>query len=601
MSQTQYDTSTIFGFIYSIIFFTVSLAACSSSSEFHAITQNTDTLLAYEKLEISFDLSQTYDNPYDFKEIDVLAIFVDPDGKETQVPGFWYEGYAIDDQIQAIRKTELAQWMIRFTPTVAGTWSYQLQAKDMNGTKNSEAIEFIVAPAALTEKGFIRMHPINKQYYHYENSGGTFFAAGLNVDVNAFLRLAAADSANRNWGTGSNYKPPWTGLPGTGLTDSNLYTGYNFQKNMINSLGEHGGNAARFIADIYYHPLEAKADGEAYGSIPFGDMGFALGKYHPAMCFLLDQLYENAEQHDIGIIHTVWDAITDQPYSAGTVYAEEKNESLIKQRLRYTLARWGYSPSYWMTEYFNEYDRPYDDYWQDISTWLRTVDPYQHPITFTSDGHGGETGPDAYILHTYDGSCWTINAPTDISVPALMGEFGGNARIGTKDPATYDPEGNWVRQTQWNALVSGWTGALTWWTHPIYGERGCDAYADIYPALSKFLKNENLTDNAPWQELSHEGNTEGLEHVRLLTNQTQQRTFLWAVRTPPHETTDREALSGREITVTLPEGTYTIEWWDSQKGEILDTYKEAVTQSGLKIDIPNSITRDIGAKIIKDE
>lgn len=42
-----------------------------------------------------------------------------------------------------------------------------------------------------------------------------------------------------------------------------------------------------------------------------------------------------------------------------------------------------------------------------------------------------------------------------------MGEFCSGAHLGTVNPQTYDPEGNWVRQSHWNALVSHWGGGMT--------------------------------------------------------------------------------------------------------------------------------------------
>ena len=268
---------------YSLSLMVFSIILLSSCSEtFLEINQNTNTLKAYEKFEISFNLPKVYDNPYDFKEIDVSASFTDPEGKKVLVPGFWYEGYNIDRSSKSITKTGVNRWMVRFTPTVPGVWSFQLSATDSEGTKASKAIEFLVERANQGKNGFIRVHPTDKLHYQYENSEQTFFAAGLNIDVNAFLRSVAADSTHLNWGTGSKYIPPWTGFPGNGFTGSNLYTAYNFQANMINSLGENGGKAARFIADIYYHPLEAKPDETAYGSdVSFNEMGFDLGAISP--------------------------------------------------------------------------------------------------------------------------------------------------------------------------------------------------------------------------------------------------------------------------------------------------------------------------------
>lgn len=193
-----------------------------------------------------------------------------------------------------------------------------------------------------------------------------------------------------------------------------------------------------------------------------------------------------------------------------------RHEELIKRRLRYTMARWGYSTSYWMTEYFNEFVREeLDAFWLGIMEWQKEIDPYDHYTVLTNIMHG-ETGPDVFVKNAYREDCYMVEPYTIDTIPGVIGEFGESWAIGgTEYPKVYDPEGNWVRQTVWNAMVSNWTAALTWWIKPLYGETGVNAYDKIYPALNKFLKEENIADQGPWEVLECSGDTSEFEHVRM--------------------------------------------------------------------------------------
>lgn len=583
----------------SFVFVFLVLSLSSYAQKFQNISPNSNKLKAYDKFEVSFDLPKTYNNPYDYNEIAVSAIFTNPNGKTIEVPGFWYQNYTVDEQKQTVTSSGEAKWIIRFTPPKAGKWSYVLKTKDAEDTLTSKSHTFDVAPAESNARGFIRIHPEHHQYFYYEHSGASFFGSGLNSDINFINKSSAADPNNKNWGSNSGYHPQWSGSPTKGLGPEVLYKGYYQQVSVVEGLGRNGGKAIRINTDRYYHPIEAKAEEYPYDSeVTFGEMGFEIGKYHQGMCFILDKMYERSEQYGIGIMLTPWDAIAkNQTYSSGVVYAIDRNEELIKRRLRYTMARWGYSPSYWMTEYFNEFvHEKLDTFWLGIMAWQKSIDPYNHYTVLTNKIHG-ETGPDIFVKNAYREDCYKVEPYEIDTVPGVIGEFGESIWLGTKDPKVYDPNGNWVRQSLWNAVLSNWSGALTWWIKPLYGETGINVYHKIYPALYKFLEDENMAAEGPWSVMEFEGEYEGFEHIRVLANQNKNKTFLWIVRTPPSEVEDREALSGKWLEFELPSGSYKLEWWDSQKGEILSAEVMQTNNKILKIKIPNIVTRDIAAKI----
>lgn len=47
----------------------------------------------YEKLELTVDLSATYDSPFDPEQVEVGGVFTAPSGASTPVDGFWCQPY----------------------------------------------------------------------------------------------------------------------------------------------------------------------------------------------------------------------------------------------------------------------------------------------------------------------------------------------------------------------------------------------------------------------------------------------------------------------------------------------------------------------------
>lgn len=219
------------------------ILATACNSNFINISEPDQTVIVYQKFEIAFNLSKLYNNPYDFTEIEVSALFINPEGTEIEVPAFWYEGFEIDEQNQTVTSTGEEKWIVRFTPTKAGQWSYRLKAVDSDGTVTSKGRTFNVEQADSDVYGFIKIHPENKQYFYYENSGESFFGSGLNSDVNFINKSDAKDPNHINWGVKSGYHPQWSGSPTKGFTPDILYNGYRAQLNIVESLGKNGGKA----------------------------------------------------------------------------------------------------------------------------------------------------------------------------------------------------------------------------------------------------------------------------------------------------------------------------------------------------------------------
>ena len=94
-----------------------------------------------------------------------------------------------------------------------------------------------------------------------------------------------------------------------------------------------------------------------------------------------------------------WPAFHTNPYSAtnggpcqvpADIFTNPEARRLFRQRLRHTLARWGYSPRLSMlelwaeadvTEGFDSHVEAARDWHQEMADFIHATDPYQHPVT----------------------------------------------------------------------------------------------------------------------------------------------------------------------------------------------------------------------------
>jgi len=174
------------GLAKAILFLAVIILTACSTVKFYNIVENTDTPQIYKKFEVSFKIPETYINPYDFNEIDVTAVFTSPEGEQISVPAFWYEGFVIDTIAEKIVSNETGKWMVRFTPTIEGMWTYLLYAKDKDGNISSKPQTFEAKEAEQGTKGFIRIHPEQNNRYYFDHSQESFYVIGFNADINTF-------------------------------------------------------------------------------------------------------------------------------------------------------------------------------------------------------------------------------------------------------------------------------------------------------------------------------------------------------------------------------------------------------------------------------
>ncbi|HZG75325.1 MAG TPA: DUF5060 domain-containing protein, partial [Paenibacillus sp.] len=105
------------------------VAPSSAATAFAGVTLNTTTPAMYGKLEMTFDLSTSYANPFDPEEVDAIAEIRTPSGEVERVPAFY-------------RSDASPQWAVRYSPRQQGRHVATLRVADKNGVSSSEAYDF---------------------------------------------------------------------------------------------------------------------------------------------------------------------------------------------------------------------------------------------------------------------------------------------------------------------------------------------------------------------------------------------------------------------------------------------------------------------------
>ncbi len=434
-------------------------------------------IAVFQKFELSIQTDGVYANPYDPADVDLRVTFGAPDGSQFTVPAFWYQ----DFHQMGNAPTDLPGWRARFSPTQAGEWT--VQARLSGSQIKSEPFIFQVAEDDKA-KGFVRLHPQNKQYLAIEKSGGllTFYPTGINM----------------GWGGGEP------------LSDYNRW---------LEELSTNKGNIIRIWMASWSFGIE------------WNDTG--LGDYTKRLnrAWQLDQVFNMADENDVYIelvllnhgafsasVNPQWD---ENPYnlknggmceSPECFVVDPLAKELFKRRLRYTAARWGYSTHLMAWEWWNEADwTPIED--PEMVAWIREMtpvlqehDPNHHLI---STSYAQSPRPDVNNLPEIDFSQLHLYASTDPILnfpdlyqqwitelpnkPILFAEFGASA--GGENQDSIDQQGLHLHNGLWAATFSGFASpAMYWWW---------DSYVDplhlwpVYNRLVRFLEGVDLSSFKP--------------------------------------------------------------------------------------------------------
>ncbi|MBM3476328.1 MAG: DUF5060 domain-containing protein [Armatimonadetes bacterium] len=403
----------------------------------------------YEKLELAVDLGATYDNPYDPDDVALDALVTTPSGKTLAVPGFFMveQERRIEGGAELMLPEGNGVWKVRFTPMEAGRYSCTLKLRDRTGEVTQDVASF--EPRRTAARGFVRQSTVDPHYFAFDNGDG-YLAIGHNLPIYHTTGQLGDEAMRRFAAAKENYNRWWMASYGFGIE-------------WMDKLGWYRQDAAARIDLVL-------------------DVAQDLGLYY-MMCMDTHQDFREG-----GWLKNPFNAANGGPCATPAEwFTNEAAKTYYKKRLRYTVARWGYSPHVLCWEFGNEFegwDQSPDEiklpWHREMSDYLAGIDPFRHLITTSFWGH---TGPPAYWelpnidiaqTHLYTNNNenvaeavrgFSLHQWQTVPKPHIFGEFGIRSHSTTEDK---DPEGWGIHNALWAGLFSGCAGLPAPWWHENY-------------------------------------------------------------------------------------------------------------------------------------
>jgi hypothetical protein len=313
---------------------------------------SSSALNKYDVLYVNMGTSADFSNPYNPDDIRVDAVFTQPSGANLVVPCFYTSGSSGN-----------SQWQCRFTPRQVGTYSYHMDIYSANVLVSSSPA-FTLSVNDSAKDGFLNKN--TSSYFTFLFDSGKRFR-GIGEDIGweqggyMYDRLfPLLHSMN------CNYVRVWLANPyDQPLEWSNLGLG------------------------IYDETVAAKMDNTLA-------LAAANGIY---LTFSMDGCAELDNQATPSNAVINW---SKNPYnslcaSMPQFFTSSSAKAQFKKKLRYIIARWGYSPNIAAFEFWNEIDGSWVHFGADRNTveawhnemapYFKAIDPFDHIVTTSCTGY----------------------------------------------------------------------------------------------------------------------------------------------------------------------------------------------------------------------
>jgi hypothetical protein len=360
----------------------------------------------YERTDWDINVTAQFDNPYLQEDIALDMLITAPSGKKLILPCYFET---------SAEKGSL--WKARFLPQENGKYTYTFQLKK-NGkvVQNSRTANFVSVSS--DKKGILHKN----DYWTFKYDNGTLYR-GLGEN----LCWESRDNDDSKF-----FKE---------LHEDKKYN-YNY---MLTSLAKNGGDYFRTWICSWNLPIDWKS-------------GFNNSRYQPSDEYFnpsavkrMDDMVNLSDSLGLHVMLTLGEGTHSKRHgryetSTANFFIDTNAKAQYKNRLRFIVARWGYSPSIGAWEFFNEIDNiqfrnkenpinaAHIVQWHDeMSAYLAELDPYDHLIT-TSISHRDLEGLnfikniDFNQKHIYKNNralSTTIEKYTeDFKKPYVIGEFG---------------------------------------------------------------------------------------------------------------------------------------------------------------------------------
>jgi len=423
----------------------------------------------WEVFETSYESAKAYSNA--FTEVEVDVVFQQGD-KQWKVPAFW-----------AGEK----KWTVRFAPPVQGEYTYHVECTDkantgLNGKEQTLSVAAYKGDNLLLRHGFLR---VSADRRHFEHADGTpFFWLGDTWWKNLCKRMT------------------WEGFQE--LTADRKAKGFSVVQIVCGPYPD----------ENFFAPSLKNEGGQPYLA---EDMSVVNPKYFDYADRRLKHLA------DSGIVPAIVGAWGRGDCNSMDKFGAEK----IKRHWRYLIARYGAYPVIWiLAGEIPEEAKAGKGPWAEVATYLRSIDPYHHPLTCHTGGYPRKLAKDDIPVIDFDmvgGSHdeHTAVAPQTVAIvssaystrppmPVLVGEtcYEGHMQQGFGDVQ---------RRIFWQSILSGAAGhtygaAGIWHAgvegdHGNWGMWGRQPYDYTtwkegmnYPGAAQLGIGKKLLEQYPWQK-----------------------------------------------------------------------------------------------------
>ena len=406
---------------------------CRASSVAHAQSQpiapapiapapvvNLQGARAYARIEVAFEWPDFTGDPFDYQSHDVRVSVRTPSGKTVSVPAFFDGG---------------TTWRARHTLNAPGV--YRVVGVFDGGQKlrlRAQPARFNVGATDKSASRWVRLDARNPRRFSLPD-GARFFPFGL----------------NQAWtGAGQNdYEKKFAQLESAGLNWSRVWMNHWDGKNLD-------------------WPTDSK--------ITIGQIDLKAARYW-------DAILQSADRHNIYLqiaiqhhgqyslkVNPNWGENPWNAKNGGFLNAPDefftnvRARDLTKRKLRYMVARYGYSPNVMAWELWNEVqfsNAGQEGKWDDVAAWhremtnfLRAQDAYHHLVTTSSEAPPSVYAPvDYYQFHAYP-----INLIPVLSAPHFTGE---EWPVKPWFVGEFGPDNTKDRPDEWTMHSGIWAGLMS--------------------------------------------------------------------------------------------------------------------------------------------
>lgn len=453
---------------------------------------DSEGLETFDLLEISFTLEATYENPFDPEDIQVDGVFTRPDGKVATVPAFYMEPIeSTDGKVLLTYKpyyfTMCGEgcWKIRFTADTEGKYSFHIVARDKKGqVAKSETYTFCAKKG--NNKGFVRVSKSHPGRLENSGDGSPFYGSGTNI--------------------------AWVRRP---FTKDPEHLSYNYFIDRAAGMT----NCTR-VWICHWAWLEWTPDPAYENTLSYCGMTY----YNQCVCSAFDDIIRMCEEKGLRCIVCLddndehyapnhWDNWGFNPYNkdnGGPVdgvrnyFATKEVLPHYKKRLRYIVARWGYSSAVMSLNLWNDYFDGTDtvaEYLSDLRDYTRSITANWRDLLFASNFKMKANAVLDYAtqsLNTYNGT-----------QPAVINECWHS-----KDREWYAES---LESTIWGELVRGSSTSMIW-SHDTVDEENCwGIFKNILDFTSDIPFNNSPTTSSDLPISDAEPCGDGVEPVKVIT------------------------------------------------------------------------------------